>query len=123
MEQWSTPEKRKGNKNIVRLEVLPRLELGSLDSESKVLTITPQNHLIFNVPLMNLSTQLNVRGLFEDFWKLVVEEMSVRIPYGSVAEWSKALVLGTSHFDDVGSNPTAASCYFLNSRFEIEDLT
>ena len=28
---------------------------------------------------------------------------------GSVAEWSKALVLGTSHFDGVGSNPTAAN--------------
>ena len=28
---------------------------------------------------------------------------------GSVAEWSKALVLGTSHFDDVGSNPTASN--------------
>ena len=27
---------------------------------------------------------------------------------GSVAEWSKALVLGTSHFDGMGSNPTAA---------------
>ena len=27
---------------------------------------------------------------------------------GSVAEWSKALVLGTSHFYGVGSNPTAA---------------
>ena len=27
---------------------------------------------------------------------------------GSVAEWSKALVLGTSHFDGVGPNPTAA---------------
>ena len=27
---------------------------------------------------------------------------------GSVAEWSKALVLGTSHFDGVGLNPTAA---------------
>ena len=27
-------------------------------------------------------------------------------PYGSVAEWSKALVLGTSHFGGVGSNPT-----------------
>ena len=27
---------------------------------------------------------------------------------GSVAEWSKALVLGTSQFDDVGSNPTTA---------------
>ena len=27
---------------------------------------------------------------------------------GSVAEWSKALVLGTSHFGGVGSNPTAA---------------
>ena len=28
---------------------------------------------------------------------------------GSVAERSKALVLGTSHFDGVGSNPTAAT--------------
>ena len=27
---------------------------------------------------------------------------------GSVAEWSKALDLGSSHFDGVGSNPTAA---------------
>ena len=27
---------------------------------------------------------------------------------GSVAEWSKALVSGTSHFEGVGSNPTAA---------------
>ena len=60
--------------------------------------------------------------VFEDFWKLIVEEMSFRIPYGSVAEWSKALVLGTSQFDDVGSNPTPASCYFLNSRLEIEDF-
>ena len=31
---------------------------------------------------------------------------------GSVAEWSKALVLGTSHFDGVGSNPTAATIFF-----------
>ena len=30
---------------------------------------------------------------------------------GSVAEWSKALVLGTSHFDGVGSNPTAAKFF------------
>ena len=28
--------------------------------------------------------------------------------YGSVAEWSKALVSGTSHFDGVGSNSTTA---------------
>ena len=28
--------------------------------------------------------------------------------YGSLAEWSKALVSGTSHFDGVGSNPTTA---------------
>ena len=27
---------------------------------------------------------------------------------GSVGEWSKVLVLGTSHFDGVGSNRTAA---------------
>ena len=30
-------------------------------------------------------------------------------PCGSVAEWSKALVLGTSLSGGVGSNPTAAS--------------
>ena len=35
---------------------------------------------------------------------------------GSVAEWSKALVLGTSLFGGVGSNPTAAIT-FLTSRF------
>ena len=33
---------------------------------------------------------------------------------GSVAEWSKALVLGTSHFDGVGSNPTTATSFFLS---------
>ena len=33
-----------------------------------------------------------------------------------MAEWSKALVLGTSHFDGVGSNPTAAK-FFLFSFF------
>ena len=37
--------------------------------------------------------------------------------YGSVAEWSKALVLGTSLFGGVGSNPTTAR-YILCS-FEI----
>jgi hypothetical protein len=36
---------------------------------------------------------------------MIVEEMSVRIPYGSVAEWSKALVLGTSLFYDVPPLP------------------
>ncbi len=30
-----------------------------------------------------------------------------------MAEWSKALVLGTSHFDGVGSNPTAARFFLL----------
>ena len=29
-----------------------------------------------------------------------------------MAEWSKALVLDTSHFDGVGSNPTAATIVF-----------
>lgn len=32
-------------------------------------------------------------------------------PGGSVAEWSKALDLGSSHFDGVGSNPTAAKLF------------
>ena len=34
---------------------------------------------------------------------------------GSVAEWSKALVLGTSLFGGVGSNPTAASYQIFDS--------
>ena len=33
---------------------------------------------------------------------------------GGVAEWSKALVLGTSLFGGVGSNPTAAKFHFLH---------
>ena len=38
------------------------------------------------------------------------------VSVGSVAEWSKALVLGTSLFGGVGSNPTAAkSLFWLNS--------
>ena len=39
---------------------------------------------------------------------LIKEELGAM---GSVAEWSKALVLGTSHFDGVGSNPTAATTF------------
>ena len=31
---------------------------------------------------------------------------------GSVAEWTEALVLGTSLFGGVGSNPTAAMFHF-----------
>ena len=46
---------------------------------------------------------------------------------GSVAEWSKALVLGTSHFDGVGSNPTAANnfsflFFFFALSFEFSRL-
>ena len=42
---------------------------------------------------------------------------------GSVAEWSKALVLGTSHFDGVGSNPTAAKTVslFIYFFFKMEE--
>ena len=36
----------------------------------------------------------------------VVFEFLRDFAQGSVAEWSKALVLGTSHFGGVGSNPT-----------------
>ena len=32
-----------------------------------------------------------------------------------MAEWSKALVLGTSHFDGVGSNPTTANNFFADN--------
>ena len=36
---------------------------------------------------------------------------SFRERLGSVAEWSKALVLGTSHFGGVGSNPTTIKSF------------
>ena len=36
---------------------------------------------------------------------------SFRQRLGSVAEWSKALVLGTSHFGGVGSNPTTIKSF------------
>ena len=39
-----------------------------------------------------------------------------------MAEWSKALVLGTSHFDGVGSNPTAAT-YFSFLSFAADYFT
>ena len=44
-----------------------------------------------------------------------------------MAEWSKALVLGTSHFDGVGSNPTAANnfsflLFFFALSFEFSRL-
>ncbi len=35
---------------------------------------------------------------------------------GSVAEWSKALVFGTSLFGGVGSNPTSASKLFAQGK-------
>ena len=45
--------------------------------------------------------------------KITCKTISDTDTNGSVAEWSKALVLGTSHFDGVGSNPTAARKYFF----------
>ena len=37
---------------------------------------------------------------------------------GSVAEWSKALVLGTSHFGGVGSYPTAVTTPVISKEAE-----
>ena len=45
---------------------------------------------------------MNRHVLFEFFWNFA---------QGSVAEWSKALVLGTSHFGGVGSNPTTIKLF------------
>ena len=42
------------------------------------------------------------------------------ISYGSVAERSKALVLGTSLFGGVGSNPTAANIFVTNKLVRIK---
>ena len=45
--------------------------------------------------------------------KVIVTFQAITGVSGSVAEWSKALVLGTSLFGGVGSNPTAAHVIFF----------
>ena len=42
---------------------------------------------------------------------------------GSVAEWSKALVLGTSLLGGVGSNPTTAKNVLSQAVQEVEDAS
>ena len=42
-----------------------------------------------------------------------VRNLKISVLIGSVAERSEALVLCSSHFDGVGSNPTAANCVFV----------
>ena len=54
-----------------------------------------------------MSNNQNVSG--ESRRVLTIEALCLKHrKRGSVAEWSKALVLGTSLFGGVGSNPTAA---------------
>ena len=47
--------------------------------------------------------------MFSKIFSAISSPQKCNAQSGSVAEWSKALVLGTSHFDGVGSNPTAAN--------------
>ena len=49
---------------------------------------------------------------------IAVFELFKRLCQGSVAEWSKALVLGTSHFGGVGSNPTTIKRVFCTKRLK-----
>ena len=58
---------------------------------------------------MLTATPQNFGGL----WNYFIEQKWLYFASGSVAAWSKALVLGISHFDDVGSNPTAANCLII----------
>ena len=46
---------------------------------------------------------------------MAVFELFSSLTQGSVAEWSKALVLGTSHFGGVGSNPTTIRRVFCKT--------
>ena len=51
---------------------------------------------------------------YQNIYKLKQETRKfIHLIQGSVAERSKALVLGTSHFDGVGSNPTAAKMFYF----------
>ena len=53
---------------------------------------------------------------------IAVFELFKRLCQGSVAEWSKALVLGTSHFGGVGSNPTTIKCVFPVEKTQKYDI-
>ena len=46
-----------------------------------------------------------------------IRELKQEHLIGSVAERSKAMVLGTSHFDGLGSNPNPANVCFLRILF------
>ena len=46
----------------------------------------------------------------------------MKLRQGSVAEWSKALVLGTSHFGGVGSNPTTIKLNIVLSNVLLVDI-
>ena len=51
------------------------------------------------------------QGLYKATSPLIYGKIQMAL-HGSVAEWSKALVLGTSLFGGVGSNPTTAKNHF-----------
>ena len=51
--------------------------------------------------------------------KMIFVRSKLGVLSGSVAEWSKALVLGTSHFGGVGSNPTTIKHFAMEVLFEL----
>ena len=48
---------------------------------------------------------------FVNTWLVFFQSAIISVLTGSVAEWSKALDLGSSLLGGVGSNPTAANFY------------
>lgn len=73
---------------MVSIAAFQAVDLGSIPGQRRT------SLLRHNCEMNNITFELHTSDL--------------HISFGSVAEWSKALVLGTSHFDDVGSNLTAA---------------
>ena len=63
-----------------------------------------------------VNIELSVRECHKLFVMCLSLQIQVKSQYfnqGRMAEWSKALVLGTSHFGGVGSNPTPVMFFFF----------
>ena len=67
LEAWNT--QRKYRKTINKNQVPPRFQLGSLDSESRVLTVTPWNRRICLFSCPHLKSRLDSVLWFDSSWR------------------------------------------------------
>ena len=107
-------------------QVPPRLDLGSLDSESKVLTITPRNHThlqcisISKLPntffLGTLTIKRHIIQRIYASWSAHIKIYFLK-PVRYVPLWRNGIARWTSNSEVVGSNPIRGKIFWNWYRF------